>query len=52
MTLAEYLKAKGIDSTKAIVEYQGEIYAPGTDLSHVPYQEGDKVEVFKVVAGG
>lgn len=52
MTLAEHLSAKGIDSSKAIVEYKGEIYAPGSDLSQVPYTEGNEVGVFKVVAGG
>lgn len=51
-TLAEYLTEKGIDSTKVIVEYKGEIHAPGTDLSAVAYTEGDPVEIFRVVAGG
>lgn len=51
-TLADYLAAKGIDPKTVIVEYQGEIYAPGTDLATVVYAEGDPVELFKVVAGG
>ena len=52
MTLAEYLAEKGFDPKKTIVEYKGEIYAPGTDLTTVPYVEGEKVETFRIVAGG
>lgn len=51
-TLLDYLKAKGISTDKVIVEYKGEIYAPGSDLAAVPYQEGEPVGVFRVVAGG
>ena len=52
MTLAEYLERKCIDGSKAIVEYRGEIYAPGSDLSLIEYADGEVVDVFKVVAGG
>ena len=51
-TLADYLKEKGLDASRVIVEYRGEIYAPGSDLSSVDYVEGEAVEVFRVVAGG
>ena len=32
-TVAEFLSARGVDSAKAIVEYGGEVYAPGADLA-------------------
>lgn len=51
-TLLEYLSAKGIDANAVIVEYRGEVYAPGADLSAVPYREGEEVGLFRVVAGG
>ena len=51
-TLAEYLAEKGIDAAKAIVEYRGEVYAPGSDLASVAYEAGTPVDIFKVVAGG
>lgn len=51
-TLADYLAEKGIDPTKTIVEHKGEIYPPGSDLTAVPYAEGDAVETFRIVAGG
>lgn len=51
-TLLDYLNAKNIDPKTVIVEYKGEIYAPGSDLSTVEYVEGEAVELFKVVAGG
>ena len=51
-SLKDVLDAKGIDSKTAIVEYQGEIYPPGSDLASVPYVENAKVEIFRVVAGG
>lgn len=51
-TLLDYLSVKGIDPKTVIVEYKGEIYAPGSDLGAVEYTEGESVELFKVVAGG
>lgn len=51
-TLLDYLNAKNVDPKTVIVEFRGEIYAPGSDLSAVDYVEGEKVELFKVVAGG
>lgn len=51
-TLADYLTEKGYDAATVIVEYKGEIHAPGSDLSVVAYDEGSPVEVFRVVAGG
>lgn len=51
-SLQDILEAKGVDGKKAIVEYQGEIYPPGSDLASVPYVENAKIEIFRVVAGG
>ena len=51
-TLADYLQERGVDAATVIVEYRGEIYAPGSDLSTVAYTEGEAVELFRVVAGG
>lgn len=51
-TLLNYLNEKGFDAAKVIVEYQGEIYAPGSDFAAVAYAEGEPVNVFRVVAGG
>lgn len=51
-SLKDVLEAKGVDGNKAIVEYQGEIYPPGSDLASVPYVENAKIEIFRVVAGG
>lgn len=51
-TLADYLAARGIDATRSIVEYRGEIYPPNADLSAVEYDPAYEVSVFKVVAGG
>lgn len=51
-SLQDVLEAKGVDGNKAIVEYQGEIYPPGSDLASVPYVENAKIEIFRVVAGG
>lgn len=52
MTLADYLLEKGLDPKKTIVEYKGEIYPPGADLSAIGYVAGEKVETFRIVAGG
>lgn len=51
-SLQDVLESKGVDGNKAIVEYQGEIYPPGSDLASVPYVENAKIEIFRVVAGG
>lgn len=51
-SLKDVLEAKGIDGNKAIVDYQGTIYPPGSDLASVPYVENAKIEIFRVVAGG
>lgn len=51
-TLADFLQEKGCDPNKVIVEYKGEIFAPGSDFASITYEEGAKVEIFRVVAGG
>ena len=51
-TVAEFLSARGVDTAKAIVEYGGEVYAPGTDLSALALVDGAALDVFKITAGG
>lgn len=51
-SLKDVLDAKGIDSKTAIVDYQGTIYPPGSDLASVPYVKNAKIEIFRVVSGG
>ena len=51
-TVAEFLSARGVDQSKAIVEYGGEVYAPGADLSALVLEDGATLDVFKLTAGG
>ena len=51
-TVAEFLSARGVDSAKAIVEYGGEVYAPGADLASLALADGASLDVFKMTAGG
>ena len=51
-TVAEFLSARGVDSAKAIVEYDGEVYAPGADLASLALKEEAPLDVFKLTAGG
>lgn len=50
--VAEFLSAQGVDPAKAIVEYGGEVYAPGADLSALALVDGASLDVFKMTAGG
>ena len=51
-TVAGFLSARGVDPAKAIVEYGGEVYAPGADLSVLTLVDGASLDVFKMTAGG
>ena len=51
-TVAEFLAERSVDSTTAIVEYSGEVYAPGADLSSLALVDGASLDVFKMTAGG
>ena len=51
-TVAEFLSVQGVDPAKAIVEYGGEVYAPGADLSSLALVDGASLDVFKMTAGG
>ena len=51
-TVAAFLAANGIDGAAAIVEYDGEVYAPGADLASVAIRENASLDVFKLAAGG
>ena len=51
-TVAAFLAERMIDGAKAIVEYAGEVYAPGADLTSVELKPGAVLDVFKMMAGG
>ena len=51
-TVAEFLSARGVDTAKAIVEYGGEVYAPGADLASLSLADGASLDVFRMTAGG
>ena len=51
-TVAEFLSAQGVDPAKAIVEYDGEVYAPGADLASLALKAEAPLDVFKLTAGG
>ena len=51
-TVQEFLAEKNVVAEKAIVEYAGEVYAPGADLSVLVLQPGAALDVFKMMAGG
>ena len=51
-TVAEFLSAQGVDPAKAIVEYGGEVYAPGADLASLSLADGASLDVFRMTAGG
>lgn len=47
-----FLAERQVDVAKAIVEYAGEVYAPGTDLAALELKPGAALDVFKLTAGG
>ena len=51
-TVAAFLAERKVDGAKAIVEYAGEVYAPGADLTSVELKPGAVLDVFKMMAGG
>ncbi len=51
-TVAEFLAERSVDPAKAIVEYGGEVYSPGADLSSLALAEDSALDVFKLTAGG
>ena len=51
-TVAEFLAERSVDPAKAIVEYSGEVYAPGSDLGALPLGDDAALDVFKLTAGG
>lgn len=50
--VAGFLAERQIDCSKAIVEYDGEVYAPGSDLAALTIKCGASLDVFKMMAGG
>lgn len=51
-TVAGFLAAQGVDPARAIVEYGGEVHAPGADLADVALRPGAALDVFQLTAGG
>lgn len=51
-TVAAFLAERKVEGAKAIVEYAGEVYAPGADLTSVELKPGAVLDVFKMMAGG
>lgn len=51
LTVGAFLEGKGVAAGTAVVEYQGEIHAPGDSLD-MPLVEGATLNAFRIVAGG
>lgn len=51
-SVAGFLAERQVDVAKAIVEYAGEVYAPGADLAALALKSGAALDVFKLTAGG
>ena len=51
-SVAGFLAERGVDAARAIVEYAGEVYAPGSDLAALELKPGAALDVFKLTAGG
>ena len=51
-SVAAFLSERGVDSARAIVEYAGEVYPPGSHLADVPLKPGSSVDVFRLTTGG
>lgn len=51
-TVQDFLRARGVDSAVALVEYKGEVYARASDLAALALEEGAELNVFHIVAGG
>ena len=50
-TVAAFLEGKGVATGMAVVEYQGEIHAPGDSLD-IQIVDGAALNAFRIVAGG
>ena len=51
-SVAGFLAERSVDCAQAIVEYAGEVYAPGSDLAALELKPGAALDVFKLTAGG
>ncbi len=51
-SVAAFLEERKIDAATAVVEWNGDVFAPGDDLSGVALSDGGTLSVFKIVAGG
>lgn len=50
-SVEEFLKAQGLLPRSVVVEHNGEAVAP-SEFSHRQLQNGDHLEIVKIVAGG
>lgn len=50
--VAAFLAELGVAAEQSVVEWNGEVFAPGEDLSAVPLSDGGSLSAFRVVAGG
>ena len=51
-SIADFLRTKGVDSSLAIIELDGEIFAPGELPPSKEFSDGSTLNVFRLVAGG
>ncbi len=51
MTVAEFLRSRGVHSQIVVVEYNGAIL-PRQDFGEVLLKSGDRVEIVQMMAGG
>ena len=51
-TVADFLSERGIVPAAALVEYAGEVYAPGADLAALALRPDAALDVFRLAAGG
>ena len=51
-TLAALLAAAGTEAHGTIIELNGEVVAPGVDPRSVTLRDGDRLHLFRIVAGG
>ena len=52
VNVAEFLAERGVNAATALVEFGGEVYAPGADLRPLALTDGAALDVFRMVAGG
>ena len=51
-SLARFLKSKGLDLDKLVVEYNGEVLTDAKEWEEIILSDNDALEVLKFVGGG